>query len=93
VTKIELPDVLDLRLANELGALALLEAALVVADQSLRLEHAEIDGLRDADPQSMPEGVALLASLLSERFRELRSLLGAYAVGVRRSAFPSEIPY
>jgi hypothetical protein len=93
MTKIELPDLLELRLANELGALALLEAALVVADQSLRLEHAEIDRvLRDAG-QPVPEGLTLLASLLSERFRELRSLLGAYAVGVRRSAFPSEIPY
>ncbi len=87
MTRMELPDTIDLSVAPELGALALLDASLVVADQALRLEHAELEhALRRHDPNRPPE--ALVASLLTERFRELRSLLGIYVVAVRRDDIP-----
>lgn len=84
MTEIKLPDFLDLRFAQELGALALLDAALVVAEQTLRLEHAELDTvLRAVDLQRPAEVV--LAAVLTDRFREVRSLLGAYTDAVRHS--------
>lgn len=87
MTRLELPDTIDLSVAPELGPLALLDASLVVADQALRLEHTDLQhALRHHDPNRPPE--VLVASLLTARLRELRSLLAIYVVAVRRDDIP-----
>ena len=84
MTMLELPDTFDLRTAPELGALALLDAALAVADQVLRREHAQLDtALERPGVERAPEVIA--AYLLVHNMRNLRCLLALYGVAVRRA--------
>jgi hypothetical protein len=100
MTRVHLPDLFDLQMAHELGALAVLDVSLVVADQSLRLQHApaareDIDSaLHFVDPDRPAHVV--LAAVLTDRFREVRALLGAYNDAVRSAALVrdnSDIPF
>lgn len=84
MSSIRLPDSLDLRTMPELGALTLLDAALAIAAQTLRREHADIHGCLDPDTiERSPE--AVVAYLLVRSMSDLRNLLGLYADTVRRS--------
>ena len=92
MTQMELPDTIDLAVAPELGALALLDAALVVAGHALHIEHADLeDILRRFASERPPE--ALVAALLVVRFRELRSLLALYTAAVQRIGGGGDIPF
>ena len=92
MTRLDLPDVFDLRRAPELGALALLDAALVVADEALHLEHAALDRiLRRPDPERPRE--VIVAALLAARLRELRALVAAYVAASRGPDCCDEIPF
>jgi hypothetical protein len=92
MTALDFPDSIDLRVAPELGALALLDAALVVADHALHVEHAELDAaLRRLDPDRPPE--FFIAALLAGRLRELRTLVAAYIVAVRRAGCCDDLPF
>lgn len=87
---VELPETADLRAAPELAALALLHAALVVADQALRREHGDLDGLLGFERPA--ELVAAYA--LGHAIHELRALLVVYAKAARRpTAHPDELPF
>lgn len=92
MTTIHLPDSVDLRTMPELGALALLDAALVVADQVLEREHANLySALERPGIERTPEVV--IAYLLVRSMTDLRRLLGLYAAAVRRSQPPSDLPF
>jgi hypothetical protein len=92
MTQMELPDTIDLAVAPELGALALLDAALVVADHALHIEHIDLDDiLRRRDFERPPD--AIVAVLLAQRFRELRSLLALYTAAVQRIGGGGDIPF
>jgi hypothetical protein len=92
MTQMELPDTIDLAVAPELGSLALLDAALIVADHALHIEHANLaDILRGFDFERPPD--ALVAALLTARFRELRSLLALYTAAVQRIGDNQDIPF
>jgi len=86
------PESFELRTAPELGPLALLDVALVVADQALRLEHAQLDDIfRDRDHERPPD--TLVAALLTQRFRELRSLVAFYSAAARHTHIPDRLPF
>jgi hypothetical protein len=86
----ELPDCRDLREAPQLATLALLDAALLVVDQTLRLEHSELKAQAyPLPPDNSPE--VLLAALLAERIRELRALIAAHLTNVRHAG--QHIPF
>ncbi len=92
MTQLELPDTIDLAVAPELGALALLDAALVVAGHALHIEHIDLDDiLRRRDFDRPPD--AIVAVLLAQRFRELRSLLALYTAAVQRIGGGGDIPF
>jgi hypothetical protein len=92
MTQMELPDTIDLAVAPELGVLALLDAALIVADHALHIEHVELeDILRRFDFDRPPD--AMIAALLSQRFRELRSLLALYTAAIQRIGVSDDIPF
>lgn len=89
---LELPDSIDLRTAPELGSLALLDAALIIAAETLRLEHADLGAvLQQADIRRPPD--ALIAALVAERCREMRALLRMYAAAVRRLHSADDLPF
>lgn len=76
----------------ELGALALLDAALVVADQVLEREHANLySALERPGIERNPE--VAIAYLLVRSMTDLRRLLSLYAAAVRRSQSPSDLPF
>jgi hypothetical protein len=68
-----LPDEYQIRTAPQRGALALLDAHLVVGEHALKAAHSGFVGLPHAEPRK-----CTIARLLVERFRELRCLLAAY---------------
>jgi hypothetical protein len=72
----------DLLLAPELASLAVLDAALAVAEQSLYFEHRIDDSLDAPDPDDAP--VLVAARLLITRIAELRGLLDWYRAAVGR---------
>ena len=72
-----LPDPDRLRSLPESGALALVLAALDVADSALRVEHPCLD-FDPPDPQHLPPSTELLAELLLARFAELQTIIGRY---------------
>jgi hypothetical protein len=79
---IQLPDSCDLRLARERGVLALLDAALVVADQALHVQYPYLKfALSPDDPERPPDLVT--AHLLVNRIRELQGLLGLHGAALR----------
>jgi hypothetical protein len=75
-----LPDLDRLRDAPERGPLALLLAALDVADSALRLEHPRLDFV--PQPPFLPPATELIAELLMARFEELATLLARYSDAV-----------
>ena len=86
----ELPDCRDLRKAPQLGPLALLDAALLVVDQALRLEHSQLRSHTcPLDSDNSPE--VLLAALLAERIRELRALIAAHLTNLHHAG--QDIPF
>jgi hypothetical protein len=88
---LELPDAIELRTAPELGPLALLDTALAFASHSLEHEHAELATVfHCAEINRAPE--VLVASLLQQRFRELRGLLRMYVAAVHRCD-PNDLPF
>lgn len=92
MTQMALPDTIDIAVAPELGALALLDAALVVADHVLHVQHVELeDILRRFDFDRPPD--AVIAALLAQRLRELRSLLALYTATVQRIGPSDDIPF
>jgi hypothetical protein len=81
---VPLPESSDLRVARQRGVLALLDAALLVADQALRVEHPDFQtALNPAVPDPPPDVTA--AFFLVHRIRDLRSLLLVYGAAVRRN--------
>jgi len=93
VTLIALPTLDMLRAAPELGALVILDAALVTAEETLLAHHpaADLDG--DLPGDAPPDGV--LAAVLIARFDELHHLLGRYQIAVRsaRRAANDDFPF
>jgi hypothetical protein len=86
---IQLPDSYDIRRAHERGVLALLDAALVVADQILHVEYPYLKfALNPDDPERPPDLVT--AHLLVNRIRELQSLLGLHGAAVRAMRHENE---
>lgn len=85
----DLPDSRDLRTAPQLAPLALLDAALLTADQALRLEHYQLRSPNPHDLDEPPE--SLLAVLLAERIRELHALVAAYITNAHRAC--QDIPF
>lgn len=79
---IHLPDSYDLRLAQERGVLALLDAALVVADQALHVEYPYLKFALNPDDLERPPDL-VTAHLLVNRIRELQGLLGLHGAAVR----------
>lgn len=78
MTRIDLPEAADLRRAQDAGVLALLDAALLVAEQALRAEHPALDpGFPLAAPELPSDTIT--AILLIRRMSDLRCLLGLYA--------------
>lgn len=84
MTALELPDCSDLRHAPELALLALIDSALLVATEALRLEYPGIEASQLRRVEHAPH--VLLAFLLLERFRELRFLLANYHAVVRHDS-------
>ncbi len=72
-----LPDLKRLGLLPERGVLALLLAALDVADSTLRIEHPCLDFEPPAHDH-LPPTTELLAELLLARFAELQNLITRY---------------
>lgn len=76
------PDGSDLRAAPELAILAVLDAALAIATETLRAEHPGLDAAGQRRGVEHAPHV-LLAYLLLRRFPELRGLLANYRDAVR----------
>ena len=74
-----------LRLLPERGALAMLAAALELADSALRLEHPCLDFEPAADSH-LPPTTELLAELLLARFAELQTLVARYNAAADNAA-------
>lgn len=91
-----LPDVCKLHDIPESGVLAVLTAALHVADETLRHQHQRISRWR-LDPECIPSDTELIAQLLVDRFVELNNLIARYeaavAVALGKSPAEYEIPY
>lgn len=79
MTAVHIPDAIDLRTAPELAALAVLDAALAVADHVLRYEHVHLEA---AESPLAPRD-AKLALCIVAACRDLRRLLRAYDNAVR----------
>jgi hypothetical protein len=80
-----LPTHAQLRAAPQLAALAILDAALLTAEEALLAHHPARDDF-DGDlhgPSPPPDH--LLAAILVARLDELHHLLGRYNVAVRTS--------
>jgi hypothetical protein len=83
VIALHLPESSDLSVAQQRGVLALLDAALVVADQALRVEHPALQvALDPIFPE--PSADVMAAFFLVHRIRDLRSLLVLYGAAVHR---------
>lgn len=92
MTPIHLPESLDLRAAQQRGVLALLDAALFVADQALRVEHPDLQSALDpALPE--PPVDTMAAFFLAHRIRDLRSLLLLYGAAVDRTRNEADDDY
>lgn len=93
---LRLPDLCKLRDIPESGTLAILTAALHVADETLRHQHQRISRWR-LDPECVPSDTELIAQLLVDRFVELNNLIARYeaAVAVALGKRPDEyeLPY
>jgi len=90
---LELPQSRHLRRAPHLASLALLDAAIVITEQALRVEHTELDydvAAKALEKQHPPE--LRIAALVVDRLRELHALIAIYRDGARR-ACDDEIPY
>lgn len=90
-----LPTPAQLLAAPQLGALAILDAALVTAEEVLLAHHPaleEIDGDLH-DDSSPPDGY--LVPVLLARFEELHFLLGRYDVAVKKALLVAydDIPF
>lgn len=72
-----LPDPKRLRRLPERGSLAMLAAALDLADSALRIEHPCLD-FDPLDHHHLPPTTELLAELLLARFAELQVLVARY---------------
>ena len=81
MTLLALPTLDLLRAAPELGALVILDAALVTAEETLLAHHPAADLDADLPGDAPPDGV--LAAVLIARFDELHHLLGRYHLAVR----------
>jgi hypothetical protein len=80
-----IPTPAQLRAAPQLAALAILDAALVTAEEVLLAHHPALDDLDGAlYGDSLPPDGALVPILIA-RFDELHHLLGRYHVAVRSS--------
>jgi hypothetical protein len=94
VTTTTIPPPALLRAAPHLAALAILDAALLTAEEVLLAHHPalDIDGILHGE-RAPPDGS--LVPLLIAHFDELRHLLGRYAIDVRRAllAADDDIPF
>jgi hypothetical protein len=83
VITLALPTPAQLRAAPELAALALLDAALVTAEEALLAHHPGLGDLDDKlhGERAPPDGS--LVPILVARFDELHHLLGRYHLAVR----------
>lgn len=90
--RIELPESAELRCAQEGGVLALLDAALVVAEQALRAEHPAIDPGFPLDASELPSDT-ITAILLIRRMYDLRRLLSLYAAAARNPPDYEDLPF
>lgn len=87
MTPVEMPDSSELHGAPELAILAVLDAALASATETLHLQHPGLEaackrrGVEHAPP-------VLVAYLLLQRFRELRGLLANYRAAVCPASDP-----
>jgi hypothetical protein len=85
-----IPTIAQLRSAPQLAALAILDAALVTAEEALLAHHPVLDNLDEAvydavrcrDPPSLD---GALVPVLVARFDELHHLLGRYHLAVRNA--------
>lgn len=80
-----LPTPAQLRAAPQLAALAILDAALVTAEEALLAHHTDLgdlDGLLHGDRAPPDDG---LVPILVAHFDELHHLLGRYHAAVRAS--------
>jgi hypothetical protein len=88
------PTPAQLRAAPQLAALAILDAALVTAEEALLAHHpglGDLDGFLHGD-RAPPDGV--LVPILVAHFDELHHLLGRYHAAVREGlAAPDDFPF
>ena len=85
-----LPTPAQLRAAPELAALAILDAALVTAEEVLLAHHpnlGDLDGVLHGE-RAPPDGC--LVPILVASFDELHHLLGRYHVAVRAALLASD---
>jgi hypothetical protein len=93
ITRIPTPA--QLRVAPQLAALAILDAALITAEEALLAHHPvldELDVILHGDPPP-PDGC--LVPILIAHFDELHHLLGRYQAAVRTSllAVSNDFPF
>jgi hypothetical protein len=72
------PSVRRIITAPESPALAILDAALSVSEQTLLSHHPQLTDLSQAFPRRLPPPTYAIASLLLSRTAELRELLSWY---------------
>lgn len=85
---LDFPESHQLRKAPQLASLTLLDAALVVAQQSLLIQHPDI---YVRSPERQPPEIRV-ATLLVERLRELHAMLALYRTTAQHAA-DEDIPY
>jgi hypothetical protein len=73
-----IPTAQDLRAAPELAALAVLDAALVTAEEMLLAYHPAVDDLVGTFQGHTPPLRCAIAAILVARFVELHELVGWY---------------
>lgn len=87
VITVTMPDEQLLHHIPEAATLAVLEAALLAAETSIRAEHSTVDDL-PFDPEHDVVPSLLTAHLILSRASELRDLLHLYTAAVRRAVRP-----
>jgi len=85
-----IPTSQDLRAAPELAALALLDAALVTAEEALLAFHPAVDDLVGTFQGQTPPLRCAIAAILVARFEELHELVGWYRLSNTPPRYPAD---
>jgi hypothetical protein len=82
IPQLSIPDPIDLRLAPEMGIIALLLSALGTARSSLQAEHPRLNEIEPIFAQKGPTASELLAGLVLHHAEQLSYLLLCYKAAV-----------